>query len=109
MTSLRRRLVGATPPVESREQTPDSDDLRMIPAKKLHHLKTKRKGAKRWKLAIFILGGVFGLVVAAFFANTNDLIDLASLADVNLETLLDVLPTNLIREAKEFQVRLLGC
>lgn len=105
MNTLRRRTGalrrGETP---SREETPDSEDLRVVSAKKLHRLTHQPPGRKRKMFWIFVLGGLFGLVLAAFFANNSDLIDLASLVDVNLETLMDVLPAGLIKDAKEFQV-----
>ncbi|KAF2402270.1 Phospholipid:diacylglycerol acyltransferase [Trichodelitschia bisporula] len=52
---------------------------------------------------MFICGGLFGICVAAFFVGNSDLLDLTALADMNLESILDVLPAGMIREAKEFQ------
>lgn len=106
MSFLRRRLAGDSSSDESREPSPDQekrDDLRVVTAKELHTL-TKSRGTKRRNLWIFGLGGIFGIVVAAFFAGSNDLIDLSSLADVNMESILDALPAGLVRDAQELQV-----
>ena len=53
---------------------------------------------------IFGLGGVFGIVVAALFAGHNEMLDLAMLQDLNLDSILDVLPAGMISEARDFQV-----
>jgi len=39
-------------------------------------------------------------------ANNADVIDLKSLTDMNLDSLIDVLPAGLIRDAQAMQVRL---
>lgn len=105
MSFLRRRLAGDSSSDESREPSPDQekkDDLHVVTAKELHTLKSR--GTKRRNLWIFGLGGIFGIAVAAFFAGSNDLIDLSSLADVNMESILDALPAGLVRDAQELQV-----
>jgi phospholipid:diacylglycerol acyltransferase len=91
--------------------TPDSDVLELVPSKELHKLKKdgakdkKVKGTKRRFAWIFTLGGLFGLILAAFLANNNDWIDIASaLTDLNLDQILDVLPAGFLNEAREFQV-----
>ena len=114
MSSLRRRLgrSNATEPSsgDSRDgtTTPDSDDFTLVPAKHLHSINEENKrvkGTKRRNVWIFALGGLFGLVLAGFLASNNDLIDIAGLADINLDQIMDVLPLGLLNEAKEFQVR----
>jgi phospholipid:diacylglycerol acyltransferase len=111
MSFLRRRF-GGTPntdsPTESRESTPDPDgkqpsNLRVITAEQLHSLKKKSKG-KRKNAWIFGLGGIFGLVVAGFFASSNEMIDLKSLENVNLDSILDALPAGFVRSAQQLQV-----
>jgi phospholipid:diacylglycerol acyltransferase len=109
MIGLRRRL-GRDPPAEESSNgnsTPESEDLTLVPSKHLHGLKEENrrvKGTKRRNAWIFALGGLFGLLLAGFLASNNDLIDIASLADIHLDQLMDVLPAGLINEAKEFQV-----
>ncbi|KAK7180911.1 hypothetical protein DPSP01_000618 [Paraphaeosphaeria sporulosa] len=113
MSFLRRRFGGekhggdsSTEP--SREPTPDPDrpaNLRVITAEKLHTLKqgSKRKNGKRKNFWIFALGGLAGVMVAAFFAGSNDMIDLSSLEGVNLDSILDALPQGFLRDAQQMQ------
>ena len=53
---------------------------------------------------MFGLGGVFGLVIAAFFAGSNDFIDLKSIEGMNLESLMEALPANFVKSAQQLQV-----
>ena len=114
MSFLRRRFGGeklddsSTEP--SREPTPDHDrpsNLRVITAEKLHTLKqgSKRKNGKKKNFWIFALGGLAGVFAAAFFAGSNDMIDLSSLEGVNLDSILDALPQGFLRDAQQLQVR----
>lgn len=94
------------------------DELVSVPFRKLERLnsyvtqahersksrpKTVR-GRKRRNIWIFGLGGLFGLVMAGFFANSTDVIDLSYLKEMNLDSIMDVLPAGLVREAHELQV-----
>ncbi len=108
---LRRRLnredslaniVGgsSTPPKEGEE-------VRVIPVSKLKDL--TRKKSKRRNGLIFGLGGLFGLVLAGFFAKQNNVINFEGLMDLNLESLTDAIPAGIIRDAKELTVRFSGC
>lgn len=54
---------------------------------------------------IFGLGGLFGIVIAAFFAQRHDVINLEGLIDVNLESLLDVIPAGIVKDARDLTVR----
>jgi phospholipid:diacylglycerol acyltransferase len=115
MNALRRRLARAArePPEEERaareDTSPDGGDDGDDgpPAKhrrrqpKLHARPTWGVGAKRRHAWVFALGGIFGLLLAAFLANTNDLIDLPGL---NLEGIVDVLPAGFMSDIYEFQV-----
>jgi phospholipid:diacylglycerol acyltransferase len=116
MSALRRR-IGRSNPIEPTEptstqsrdgtSTPDSEDFTLVQSKHLHSIKQENKrvkGTKRRFAWIFTLGGLFGVLLAGFLATNNDLIDIASLADINLDQIMEVLPVGLIREAKEFQV-----
>lgn len=117
MSFLRRRFGGNTndpvsSPEASRTPTPDPDhqrpaNLRVITAEQLHTLKkgAKGKNGKRKNFWVFVLGGLAGVMAAAFFAGSNDMIDLTSLEGVNLESILDALPAGFLREARELQVR----
>lgn len=114
MSSLRRRIFGVSSsdsPSSSGTSTPTSgdraEDVTVVPSKHLEKLAQKAKqpkGTKRRNAWIFGLGGVFGLMVAAFFAGNQEMLDLKALADLNLDSLLDVLPAGLIQDAKDLQV-----
>ena len=81
----------------------DGEEVRLVPLSKLRSM-TLRKPRKRRNWIIFGLGGLFGIVVAAFFANQQDVINLEGLRDINLESLLDVIPAGVVRDAKELTV-----
>lgn len=114
MSFLRRRFGGDnnndSSTDVSREPTPDPDrpaNLRVITAEKLHTLKqgSKNKNGKRKNFWIFTLGGLAGVLAAAFFAGSNDMIDLSSLEGVNLDSILEALPQGFIKDAQQLQVR----
>ncbi|KAL9624986.1 MAG: hypothetical protein Q9160_000715 [Pyrenula sp. 1 TL-2023] len=106
MSELRRRIVNVfretpSPLSTSRESTPDpGEEVQLVPVSKLKNLST-RKSRKRRNGLIFGLGGVFGIILAAFFANQQDVIKLEGLMDLNLDSLLDVLPAGVVKDAKD--------
>lgn len=113
MSGLRRRIFGTssadTPsltPEQSRPGTPTSDEVRVVSAKKLEKLTAqhKAKGTKRRNAWVFGLGGLFGILIAGFFASSNEVFDMQALRDMNLDSILDVLPAGLIKDAHELQV-----
>lgn len=63
-----------------------------------------QRRSKRRNGLIFALGGLFGIFIAVFFANQQEVISLESLLDLNLDTLIDVIPQGIMRDAKEFSV-----
>jgi len=72
-------------------------------ADKLKSRSKHGKGIK--KRYIFGLGGIFGLLLAGFFAaNEADVFDLSQLQHMNLDSIIDVLPAGLIKDAHELQV-----
>ncbi|KAL9068732.1 MAG: hypothetical protein Q9157_006419 [Trypethelium eluteriae] len=103
---LRRRVIGPSEDSlePSREPTPGpGEEYRVVDAKKLHKLSKSRTTSKRRHAWVFILGGLFGILVAGLFASNNDMIDLSSITDMNLDSLLDVIPAGLIKDAKDIQ------
>ena len=107
MNILRRRNAGKTSSKSTASpETPSNGhtDYSILPDQKLKDITAKPKGSKRQKAWIFGLGGLFGLVVAAMFANQNQMLDFAALQDINLESIVDVLPAGILREARDFQV-----
>ncbi|CAF9907415.1 hypothetical protein IMSHALPRED_005524 [Imshaugia aleurites] len=101
MSTLRRRFWGNSSSTEpSREPSPaKGEPVTLVSKTHLKELKGKR--GKRWQLSIFGLGGLFGILVAAFFANQHDVINLEGLVDFNMESLLDVIPAGIVKDAKD--------
>lgn len=112
MSTLRRRIFGSPPPSPSLVSTPTSfnvrdipEDLKLITAEKLNKLKQRAgKGYKRRISIFFALGGVLGLFVAGFFARQQDILKFEGLLDLNLDSLIDVLPPGLIKDARALTV-----
>ena len=103
MSFLRRRIYGQPSPEPSREASPDkNEEVRLVPLSKLRTLTTKK--SKRRNGLIFGLGGLFGVLIAAFFANQQDVISLNSLMELNLEGLLDVIPAGIVQDVKDISV-----
>ena len=71
---------------------------------KVEEAATVKRGRKRRNGLVFTLGGIFGVCVALFFANQNKVISLDALMDLNLDSLIDVIPAGIISDAKEFSV-----
>ncbi|KAI9837862.1 MAG: hypothetical protein M1819_006796, partial [Sarea resinae] len=103
MSFIRRRILGDSPAAStepSREVTPEKgEEVRMVSVAKLNKL--KHKGRKRRNGIVFTLGGLVGLVLAAFFADRHDVIQLDSLTDFNMDALMDAIPAGILRDARE--------
>lgn len=54
---------------------------------------------------IFLLGSLFGLIAAGFLAQSNDLIEFPELGELSMDSLLEVLPSNLVADLKDMVVR----
>ena len=127
MSELRRRIFGVGPhsetttPASSRDASPapapvqqDGDaEYKVVPKHKLDKLRkdvknVRRKGTKRRTFWIFALGGAFGIFLAGFFASNNGsldrLVELTGMQDMKLDTLLDVLPSGIIKDVQDLQV-----
>ena len=103
MPSLRRRILGDSPNDQSQDYNPSGGEpVTLIPARQLEKLKSKKGKRRSWLL--FGLGGLFGVIVAAFFAQQNDVINLEGLVDFNLESLMDVIPAGIVKDAKDITV-----
>ncbi|KAH0493285.1 hypothetical protein TgHK011_008197 [Trichoderma gracile] len=101
-TNLRRRIP---PESSSAETAADSDkqhhDRPHTPPPRVHVVERLPKARKRRNTFIFLLGGLCGLIAAGFFAKTNDLIDLPELREINMDSLLDVIPAGLVRDMRD--------
>lgn len=98
---FRRRLIpNDVPPTDSSatpspSPAPEPDYKKYVP----------KPRSKRRNGLIFALGGIFGIFVALFFANQQEVISLDSLMDLNLDSLIDVIPQGIVKDAREFSVR----
>ncbi|KAG8529332.1 uncharacterized protein KY384_005968 [Bacidia gigantensis] len=78
---------------------PKPEPVIPVPVRQLEKLKRKKGKRKSWLL--FGLGGLFGICVAAFFAEQHDVINFEGLADFNLDALIDVIPAGIVKDAKD--------
>jgi phospholipid:diacylglycerol acyltransferase len=87
-------------PSTSREDSPakEGDKVKVV-----HHRPQQRK---RKTTAIFLLGSLFGLVAAGFFAKNNDLIDFPEIGELSMsmDSLFDVLPAGLVKDMRDLVV-----
>ncbi|KAH8706811.1 Lecithin:cholesterol acyltransferase-domain-containing protein [Ilyonectria robusta] len=98
-STIRRRNVPETKTVETEEI--DVDDNPATQSTTVHVVEHPHKTRKRRNTFIFLLGILFGLIAAGFFASSNDLIGLPEFSDLSVETLLDVLPAGLVKDMRD--------
>lgn len=108
-SELRRRAVargqhdnGASETPTPESLTPAREDSPIRPGDKVKVVHPKRK---RKLGAIFLLGSLFGIIAAGFFAKSNDLIDFPEIGDLTVDSLLDVLPAGLVKDVRDLVVR----
>ncbi|KAI9791480.1 MAG: hypothetical protein M1816_003824 [Peltula sp. TS41687] len=109
MASLRQRKnedpstkVPASPSA-STSSLPENDhgeEVRLVPVSELKAV--TQKGRKRRSWSIFVLGGLFGLLLAALFAGKDDMIEFA---DQHWENLSSILPAGLLKDAKDLSLQ----
>ena len=114
MSALRRRALGQdsdTGPSRTPSPAPVDGNAATgnvsVPIDKLNKLNQhvkKTKTSKRRNAWIFGLGGLFGILVALFFAQNRDVVDLEFVKHMNLDSIMDVLPAGLVKDAQELQV-----
>ncbi|KAF3763707.1 LACT-domain-containing protein [Cryphonectria parasitica EP155] len=102
-SELRRRVVTRGRADHSASEFPEPvtlsrDESPIKPGDKLKVVHPKRK---RKLGAIFLLGSVFGIIAAGFFAKTNDLIDFPEIGDLTVDSLLDALPAGLVKDVRD--------
>ncbi|ESZ97885.1 Phospholipid:diacylglycerol acyltransferase [Sclerotinia borealis F-4128] len=106
MSYLRRLILGTptpSPPSPStRSSSPaKAEEVRLAPVSRILTQK-EQKSRKRRNTFIFFLGGLFGLVVAGFFAGRNDLIELPEMLEgITMDSLMDVLPAGFVKDARD--------
>ncbi|KAK6387215.1 phospholipid:diacylglycerol acyltransferase [Exophiala oligosperma] len=107
-STLRRRIANVlqdTPSESpSRESTPDTnEEVKLVATKKLEKLK-KHKGSRKRSGIIFGLGGLLGLMLALLFAQSQDVIKLEGLLEVNLDSLMDAIPAGIVKDVKDLSM-----
>jgi phospholipid:diacylglycerol acyltransferase len=108
---LRRRLAKddsdqSSPTDSAHDETKISTATLAVtePEKQKSQSFVTKPRSKRRNGLIFVLGGIFGILVAAFFANQQDVISLDALMDLNLDALMDVIPQGIMKDVSEFSV-----
>lgn len=98
---------------QSAETSENSEELTFVPKSDVKDLTnhSKLKGRKRRSGFVFFLGGIFGILVAGFFAQKNDLFEMPEFADLisdlNIAGLMEVLPAGFLQDARELKVSFL--
>lgn len=105
MASLRNRILGEPRSKDSKrhERPARAEEVRLAPLSKIVTEKHPESRKKRNSI-IFFLGGLFGIMVAGFFAQNSDLIEFPELADLSMDSIMDVLPAGFVRDAKDLAV-----
>lgn len=111
LNTLRRRVLGDSSSEPSRASSPNpafkdknGEHVTLVSTSKLKQLSSKRSRRRQW--FVFGLGGLFGVIIAAFFAQQHDVINLEGLMDMNLDSLLDAIPAGIVKDAKDITVSL---
>ncbi|KAL2694581.1 hypothetical protein Neosp_001166 [[Neocosmospora] mangrovei] len=100
-TTLRRRNVQETKATDSDEASRDESPT-PNPATHVHVVEhVVQKTRKRRNTFIFLLGSLFGIIAAGFFASSNDLIEFPEFTDLSMDSLLDALPAGLVKDMRD--------
>ena len=103
MSTLRRRILSDSSTELSLDPSPSKGEpVTLIPARQLEKLKSNKSRKRPW--ALFSLGGIFGILIAAFFAQRHEVISLEGLVDFNLDSLIDVIPAGIVKDVKDITV-----
>ncbi|GAB1317287.1 phospholipid:diacylglycerol acyltransferase [Madurella fahalii] len=99
-STLRRRVLDSDTTSESPTPAP-RDDSPVKPGDKVKIVHHRPKTRKRRNTAIFLLGSLFGIIAAGFFAQSNDLIDFPEIGELSMDSLFDVLPAGLVKDMRD--------
>ncbi|KAL2210739.1 LACT-domain-containing protein [Sarocladium strictum] len=112
-TTLRRRNIANTEPAPVDSEVTNTTDVSELaesddspdaphPTSHVHVVEhVHHKTRKRRLGLIFLLGSLFGIVAAGFFAKSNDLIDFPEFGDLSMDSLFDALPAGLVRDMRD--------
>ncbi|KAK4185278.1 putative phospholipid:diacylglycerol acyltransferase [Podospora australis] len=102
-STLRRRVLGADTPSESSPAPTPRDQSPVRPGDKVKVVREKTR-RKRKTTGIFLLGSLFGLIAAGFFAKNNDLIDFPDfpeIGELSMDNLFEILPAGFVRDIRD--------
>lgn len=109
--SVRRRhrhvdaeLTGKNKHEDEKAEKDGNDDKSPLTSDSHHTKHKKPKGTKRRNGFVFILGGLFGLLLAGFFAGKTDLIELPDIGELSMDSLMDVLPAGFVKDVRDLVV-----
>jgi len=108
-STLRRRGPPAPdPPASESPSEPPTprDESPAKPGEKVKIVHHRARPRKRGVTAIFLLGSLFGLIGAGFFAKNNDLIAFPEIGELSMDSLFDVLPATFMRDIRDLVVRM---
>lgn len=108
---LRSRTEPISPPVNhNHESTSPSPPASPSPErsdtnseKQQQQDPPRRKKRSTW--LIFTIGGLAGLFLAGFTAKNQDMLRLELLQDLNLDTIIDIIPAGILKEASDITMR----
>ena len=75
------------------------------PKVKHHHHIVIKKPRKRSTWLIFTFGGLAGLLLAGVAANNQDMVNLQLLRELNFDSIIDVIPVGILKEASDISQR----
>ena len=106
-STVRRRGPPVMPASESSSEAPaPREESPAKPGEKVKVIHHRARPRKRGVTAIFLLGSLFGLIGAGFFAKNNDLIAFPEFGELSMESLFDVLPATFMKDIRELVVRM---
>ncbi|KAK0724762.1 Lecithin:cholesterol acyltransferase-domain-containing protein [Lasiosphaeris hirsuta] len=87
---------------ETPSESPTSRDGSPVRAgDKVRVVHEQPKARKRRTTAIFLLGSLFGIIAAGFFAKSNDFIGFPEIGELSMDNIFDVLPAGFSKDLRE--------
>ncbi|KEY64383.1 hypothetical protein S7711_06412 [Stachybotrys chartarum IBT 7711] len=99
-TTIRRRVLREAESSDSQDATTENSPADQLTTH-IHVVDKSPKHRKRGNGLIFLLGSLFGILAAGFFAKSNDLIDFPEIGDLSMDSLFDVMPAALVRDMRD--------
>ncbi|KAF8250231.1 hypothetical protein K440DRAFT_619717, partial [Wilcoxina mikolae CBS 423.85] len=100
----RSKTEPISPPiVEDQESSSDKADSDSLEATKRHAHPKKQRKRSTW--LTFTIGGIAGLLLAGAAAKNQDMVKLELLRDLSLDSIIDVIPAGILKEASDISQR----